>query len=280
MVFLDVRCRGGPELVLKEANGLVEVVVILIPRTRARFPAGRLLCAGWLSEGKARPVEADGYLISGMRFSIWGRTSPKTACSAGPDAMTRIERMVASLQSLRPTLACLMLMLAGCGGAAPSTSVLPSVHESSQRPKATLVWPAAVGSVAPVWATREGGYFELDGVDIDLQYISGSPKAVAALIGGTAQFVDAPGPAVVSADAAGAHVVMVMAWVDRPAFLFMTTQDIARPEQLKGKTIGVTNVGGSDDFLVRKTLEHFDAPASLKPPISAAVVSRDRRALR
>ena len=175
--------------------------------------------------------------------------------------MTRIERMVVSLKSLRPTLVCLVLMLAGCGGAALSTSVPPSAGDSAQRPKATLAWPAAVGSVAPVWATKEGGYFEQNGVDIGLQYINGSPKAVAALIGGTAQFVDSPGPAVVSADAAGAHVVMVMAWVDRPAFLFMTTQDIARPEQLKGKTIGVTNVGGSDDFLARKTLEHF----GLKP---------------
>lgn len=123
--------------------------------------------------------------------------------------------------------------------------------------RATMLWVAASGSQAVAWVTQEGHYFTRTGVDIDLEYISGSPTAAAALVGGRVDFVQMAGPAVVTADAHGAHLVMVMGFVTKPVFVVMATPDIKSPDQLKGKTVAVVKVGSSDDFMLREALTHW-----------------------
>ena len=124
-------------------------------------------------------------------------------------------------------------------------------------PGATMLWVAASGSQAVAWVTQEGHYFTRNGVDVNLEYISGSPTAAAALVGGRVDFVQMAGPAVVSADAHGAHLVMVMGFVTKPVFVVMAASDIKSPDQLKGKTVGVVKVGSSDDFMLREALTHW-----------------------
>ncbi len=123
--------------------------------------------------------------------------------------------------------------------------------------KVTMAWVAVSGAQAVAWVAAEGGHFKQNGLDVDLEYVSGSPTAAAALVSGTLQFVQMAGPAVVSADAHGGHLVMVMGLVNQPVFVLMTTPGIEKPEQLKGKTVAVTKVGSSDDFMLREALAHW-----------------------
>ncbi len=149
--------------------------------------------------------------------------------------------------------------------------------------RVTMAWVAVTGSQAVAWVTREGGYFTRNGLDVDLEYISGSPTAAAALVGGSLQFVQMAGPAVVSADSRGGHLVMVMGFVNQPAFVLMTTPDIQKPDQLKGKTVAVTKVGSSDDFMLREALAHWglrpDADVKITGvgSVSAQVAAMDKR---
>ncbi len=131
----------------------------------------------------------------------------------------------------------------------------PSAWPAS--PKVTMLWVAPAGSQAPAWITKEAGYFERNGVGVDLIYLAGSPTAAAALQSGHVEFVQMAGPAVVAADGAGAHLVMVMGFVNQPVFVVMTTPDIQTPDQLKGKTVAVTKIGSSDDFMLREALSHW-----------------------
>ena len=124
-------------------------------------------------------------------------------------------------------------------------------------PSATMLWVAAAGSQAVAWVTQEAGYFTRNGVNINLEYLSGSPTAAAALVSGRVEFVQMAGPAVVAADAQGAHLVMVAGFVTRPTFVLMAAPDIKTPEQLRGKTVSVVKVGSSDDFMLRETLTHW-----------------------
>jgi NitT/TauT family transport system substrate-binding protein len=159
-------------------------------------------------------------------------------------------------------LAALVLLLAGCGSAAPTPA------SASMAPKKiTLAWVSATASQAPAWAAFEGGYFRDNGLDVDLQYIQNSPTAAAAMVNGGVQFVQMAGPAVVAANASGAGQVMVMGLVNQPLFLLMARPDIARPEDLKGKTVAVTKVGSSDDFLLREALNHL----GLKPDVDVKI---------
>ncbi|HTD46092.1 MAG TPA: ABC transporter substrate-binding protein [bacterium] len=121
----------------------------------------------------------------------------------------------------------------------------------------TILWVAVTGSQAVAWVAKEGGYFDRNGVDVDLVYLAGSPTAAAALVSGRVEFVQMAGPAVVAADAQGAHLVMVMGFVNQPVFVVMTTPDVQTPDQLKGKTVAVSKVGSSDDFMLREALSHW-----------------------
>ncbi len=147
---------------------------------------------------------------------------------------------------------CLVVALLGAtlgGAVAPGWS--------QQLPKVTMLWVAVSGSQAVAWVTKEGGHFARNSVDVDLVYLAGSPVAAAALVSGRVEFVQMAGPAVVSADAHGAHLVMIMGFVNQPVFVVMATPDIQTPEQLKGKTVAVSRVGSSDDFMLREALSHW-----------------------
>ena len=145
----------------------------------------------------------------------------------------------------------LIVLLAGAIGGLGPRPAWPAL------PKVTMLWVAVTGSQAVAWVTKEGGYFARNGVDVDLVYLAGSPTAAAALVSGRVEFVQMAGPAVVAADAQGAHLVMVMGLVNQPVFVVMTTPDIQAPDQLKGKIAAVSKVGSSDDFMLREALSHW-----------------------
>jgi NitT/TauT family transport system substrate-binding protein len=176
------------------------------------------------------------------------------------------------------SLAAIALLLTACGGgaatsprpggAAPApSSPAPSAPSGSTAAaaRATLLWVAISGSQAPAWITYDGGYFRQNGVDVNMEYVSGSPVASAALAGGSAQFATIAGPAVVSADAKGAHEVVVMGFVNKPLFVVMAVPSITQPQQLRGKTVGVVKIGTSDDFMFREALSHWGLTAGGGP---------------
>ncbi|HET9001659.1 MAG TPA: ABC transporter substrate-binding protein [bacterium] len=171
-------------------------------------------------------------------------------------------------------LAIVLLGTAATGAAAPVWSA-PT--------KVTMLWVAVTGSQAVAWVTKEGGYFARNGVDVDLTYLAGSPTAAAALVSGRVEFVQMAGPAVVAADARGAHLVMVMGFVNQPVFVLMATPEIQAPEQLKGKTVAVTKVGSSDDFMLREALSHWglrpdaDVMITAVGSVAAQVAAMEKR---
>jgi NitT/TauT family transport system substrate-binding protein len=160
------------------------------------------------------------------------------------------EREGAGQGRLRRWVSGVLLALLLCAPPAGDAGGAPLIH-------VTMLWVAVTGSQAVAWVAKEGGYFARNGVDVDLEYLAGSPTAAAALVSGRVQFVQMAGPAVVAADARGAHLVMVMGFVNQPVFVLMTTPDVQRPDQLKGKTVAVSKVGSSDDFMLREALDHW-----------------------
>lgn len=119
----------------------------------------------------------------------------------------------------------------------------------------TFLYPSPAGSwVTPVIA-REAGYFAEEGLAVELVRVGGSTRIVAALIGGSGQFIHAGEPAMVPAVAQGADAVMIasISRVNRHHL-------IARPEikdvrELKGKPLGITSFGSTSDFILRTILE-------------------------
>lgn len=124
----------------------------------------------------------------------------------------------------------------------------------AQLTRLKVAYPTTVGSMAVVWVSKEGGYFERNGLDVSLIYIAGSSRVVQAMLAREVPIAEIAIPAVIQANLAGADLVMLAGPNHKPGQKVMVKPEIKTPEALKGKKIGVTRFGTSDDFLLRYVL--------------------------
>src|SRR6266576_2317356 len=66
------------------------------------------------------------------------------------------------------------------------------------------------GSSSVLWVAKDTGIFKKHGLDVNIIYIEGTPKALMSLFAGELQVVAGTGPAVASAKVRGADATMIM----------------------------------------------------------------------
>src|SRR5512132_4740336 len=66
------------------------------------------------------------------------------------------------------------------------------------------------GSSSVLWVAKDAGIFKKHGLNVNVIYIEGTPKALMALFAGELHLVAGTGPAVASAKVRGADVSMIM----------------------------------------------------------------------
>jgi ABC-type nitrate/sulfonate/bicarbonate transport system substrate-binding protein len=99
---------------------------------------------------------------------------------------------------------------------------------------------------APLWAAREGRYFENYGIrNLEVIQFSGGQPVTRALIGGDIQISTTGGAAVVNARLKGADTVIIARTVSVFPYTLYVSKDIRDPSELKGKRLAVSTVGGS-----------------------------------
>lgn len=125
---------------------------------------------------------------------------------------------------------------------------------AAQSTKLKVAYPTTVGSMAVVWVTKEAKLFDKYGLDVELIYIAGSSRVVQAMLAKDVPISEIAIPAVIQANLAGADLVMLAGPNHKPGQKIMVKPEINRREDLKGKKIGITRFGTSDDFLLRLVL--------------------------
>jgi NitT/TauT family transport system substrate-binding protein len=99
---------------------------------------------------------------------------------------------------------------------------------------------------APLWAAREGRYFEKYGIkNLEVIQFSGGQPVTRALIGGDIQISTTGGAAVVNARLKGADTVIIARTVGVFPYTLYVGKDIRDPSELKGRRLAVSTVGGS-----------------------------------
>ena len=99
---------------------------------------------------------------------------------------------------------------------------------------------------APLWAAREGRYFEKYGIkNLEVIQFSGGQPVTRALIGGDIQISTTGGAAVVNARLKGADTVIIARTVGVFPYTLYVGKDIRDAAELKGKKLAVSTVGGS-----------------------------------
>jgi NitT/TauT family transport system substrate-binding protein len=123
--------------------------------------------------------------------------------------------------------------------------------------KLKVAYPTTVGSMAVLWVAKEARLFEKHGLEVELIYVAGSSKVVQAMLARDIPIAEIAIPAVIQANLAGADLVMLAGPNHKPGQKIMVKPEIKTPETLKGKKIGITRFGTSDDFLLRYILAQW-----------------------
>ncbi|MGH7887726.1 MAG: ABC transporter substrate-binding protein, partial [Candidatus Binatia bacterium] len=101
------------------------------------------------------------------------------------------------------------------------------------------------------YITKEGKLFEKHGLDAEVITVMGSGIGSKALISGNLDIIPIATPTVIAANLAGADMAILAHTMPAVVHALMVRPDIKRPEDLKGKKIGVSSLGSLTDFLVR-----------------------------
>jgi NitT/TauT family transport system substrate-binding protein len=118
-----------------------------------------------------------------------------------------------------------------------------------------IAYSSISGAMLPLWVAKDNGLFAKHGVDVELTYIRG--VAIEALLAGEVQFVRASPPWVVRSAMRGSDLAFIANTINVAVFSLMSKPELQRPEDLKGKKIGVTNLGDSPDLVLSLLLEKW-----------------------
>jgi NitT/TauT family transport system substrate-binding protein len=128
--------------------------------------------------------------------------------------------------------------------------LLSSYAPAQERLNLAYISPNASSS-SVLWVAKEAGIFKKHGLDVNVIYIEGTPKALMALFASELQVVAGTGPAVVNAKLRGADVTMVMGFEVFLPYYLVAVPGIKSVEDLKGKTGANHSAATSADFAMR-----------------------------
>jgi len=113
------------------------------------------------------------------------------------------------------------------------------------------------GSSSVLWIAKDAGIFKKHGLDVNVIYIEGTPKALMSLFAGELQVVAGTGPAVASARVRGADASMIMGFEAYLPYYLIATPAIKTVEDLKGKVGANHSAATSADFAMRLGLRNI-----------------------
>ena len=110
-------------------------------------------------------------------------------------------------------------------------------------------------SQAMPWICEEAGLFRKYDLDFQLVYISSAPIVTAAILGGDAQVAISGGEAIIRAYAQGAtDLVFIGSAKNTLTHSILAKPDIKRPEDLRGKKLGLSRLGSNSHYFIIQAL--------------------------
>jgi NitT/TauT family transport system substrate-binding protein len=134
--------------------------------------------------------------------------------------------------------------------------------------KVRMAFTSLSAVMMPPWLARDAGIFNKHGLEVEVIATPTGVEGMNALIAGEVQFLQISGGTTASAALGGADVMIVGTTLDTLVQNLMARPEIEKPEQLRGKSLGITRFGTSIDVGARIALRHF----GLMPDKDVAVV--------
>lgn len=140
-------------------------------------------------------------------------------------------------------------------GAAICAGLLLIAARGSLSAAETIVgYPGGSLLQGTLFVALEGGHFKNHGLDVVIVMLPGV-QVIQALVAGSVKFSHGVSSRTVpSAAAAGSDVVLIASPINDLIFDMFARPDLRRPEDLKGKIVGVSAFGTSTDYAARQAL--------------------------
>jgi NitT/TauT family transport system substrate-binding protein len=138
---------------------------------------------------------------------------------------------------------------ASAPGGAGSEGAGQSAAAATPAPPAPIFLRANYSAQGPgqsgVWLAYEGGNLRENGLDVELTHVSATPRIIPAMIAGEVNVSGMDPAASILASFEGIDLALLFAGTNRPAFSVVTQPSIRDPQQLKGKSLGISRLGAS-----------------------------------
>jgi len=139
---------------------------------------------------------------------------------------------------------------------AATVSANPYLAKTGERPLSMRVSTCAVsGGFVHLYTALDNGLFEKYGLKFENIFIRGSGANLSALAGDEVQFTYCASDAIIPGMAAGIEAKIVASPLVKLPYVLVTRNDIKRPEELKGKTLGIARAGDLSDRLSRAAVK-------------------------
>jgi NitT/TauT family transport system substrate-binding protein len=138
----------------------------------------------------------------------------------------------------------------------------------SAQEKLTVSYSSVDAPSANWYIAQEKGFYKKYGLDVESIFIPASSTNVAVLVAGQLKFGNGTGGTISAAAVSGAPLVAVACFMNTLPYELIVQDSIKTPQQLKGKSLGISRVGSSSDVAARIFLKNF----GLEPDKDVAII--------
>jgi ABC-type nitrate/sulfonate/bicarbonate transport system substrate-binding protein len=118
-----------------------------------------------------------------------------------------------------------------------------------------MSYPGLTGDSSSVWIAKETETFKDYGIDARLIYMEGGRLSTQSLLSGSTQFMTGEAVAAFAAVAGGADIVLLASAKNVLPYVFAVSNDIKRSEDLKGRVIATSQIGGRAGEIARMAVK-------------------------
>jgi NitT/TauT family transport system substrate-binding protein len=180
--------------------------------------------------------------------------SPPAASAAAKPAASSAAKPAASSAASAPAKPAAS---SGAGASAKPAGSAPASPAASGLLHIDLANSSLSGDAIPMWVAKEGGIFQKNGLDVNIQLISGAAASLSTLVSGKVQFGNLGGSAVLTSAAGGAEVVVLATNSPVIPYKLYVPADIKTAADLKGKKVDLGTVGSAVDVATKLGLQQL-----------------------
>lgn len=137
--------------------------------------------------------------------------------------------------------------------------LLAAVSSASAQEKEKMKFPVSASSktlgYSPLWVALRQGFFDRQGLDVQLVLVSGADKSVMALVGGSVFVSTGAIDATIGAVEQGMDLVSIGGIINGLTHMIMGAKKFKTYEDLRGATIGSSGLTSGTAFVLRRVLQ-------------------------